>query len=77
VLFGRFAERRVVWRDLLDRGVLVREVGPPDWLRVSVGTPQEMTAFRMALAGVLAERPPNPTVPNPTVPNPTAKEVTR
>jgi histidinol-phosphate aminotransferase len=62
VLFGRFAERRVVWRELLDRGVLVREVGPPDWLRVSVGTPQEMAAFRMALAGVLAEQPPNPTV---------------
>ena len=35
------------------RGVLVREVGPPGWLRVSIGTPGEMSAFRDALAGVL------------------------
>jgi len=33
--------------------VLVREVGPPGWLRVSIGTPAEMTAFRDALAEVL------------------------
>ncbi|MGH3276439.1 MAG: histidinol-phosphate transaminase [Streptosporangiaceae bacterium] len=57
VLFGRFAERRVIWQELLDRGVLVRETGPPGWLRVSVGTPAEMTAFRIALAGVLAGHP--------------------
>ncbi len=42
VLFGRFADRRAVWQELLDRGVLIREVGPPEWLRVSVGTPEEM-----------------------------------
>jgi histidinol-phosphate aminotransferase len=29
--------------------VLIREVGPPEWLRVSVGTPDEMAAFRAAL----------------------------
>ena len=52
VLFGRFADRRAVWQRLLDRGVLVREVGPPEWLRVSVGTPAEMTAFRTALKEV-------------------------
>jgi histidinol-phosphate aminotransferase len=57
VLFGRFAQRRVIWRELLDRGVLIREVGPPEWLRVSIGTPEEMAAFRTALAGVLAEHP--------------------
>jgi histidinol-phosphate aminotransferase len=57
VLFGRFAQRRVIWRELLDRGVLIREIGPPEWLRVSVGTPAEMTAFRRALAGVLADQP--------------------
>jgi len=49
VLFGRFADRRGVWEKMLDRGVLIREVGPPDWLRVSVGTPEEMAAFRTAL----------------------------
>jgi histidinol-phosphate aminotransferase len=41
-----------VWQRLLDRGVLIREVGPPEWLRVSVGTPAEMAAFRAALTGV-------------------------
>src|ERR1700722_6818596 len=57
VLFGRFADRRAVWQGLLARGVLVREFGPPDWLRVSVGTPEDMAAFRAALAAVLAELP--------------------
>jgi histidinol-phosphate aminotransferase len=57
VLFGKFAERRVIWQELLDRGVLIREVGPPDWLRVTIGTPEEMTAFRAALTAVLAEQP--------------------
>jgi histidinol-phosphate aminotransferase len=54
VLFGEFRDRRAVWQGLLDRGVLVREVGPPRWLRVTVGTPEEMTAFRNAL-GEIAE----------------------
>lgn len=53
VLFGRFADRHAVWQALLDRGVLIREVGPPGWLRVSAGTPQEMTAFKQALDEVL------------------------
>jgi histidinol-phosphate aminotransferase len=54
VLFGEFDSRRAVWEGLLDRGVLVREVGPPRWLRVTVGTPEEMTAFRNALEEVLS-----------------------
>jgi histidinol-phosphate aminotransferase len=49
VLFGLFDDRRAVWQAMLDRGVLIREVGPPRWLRVSVGTPAEMAAFRDAL----------------------------
>jgi histidinol-phosphate aminotransferase len=53
VLFGQFDSRRDVWQGLLDRGVLVREVGPPRWLRVTVGTPEEMAAFRSALDEVL------------------------
>jgi histidinol-phosphate aminotransferase len=53
VLFGEFGDRRAVWQGLLDRGVLVREVGPPRWLRVTVGTPEEMAAFRTALDEVL------------------------
>jgi histidinol-phosphate aminotransferase len=54
VLFGRFADSRAVWQAVLDRGVLVREVGPPGWLRVSIGTADEMAAFAAALTGVLA-----------------------
>jgi histidinol-phosphate aminotransferase len=55
VLFGRFADRHAVWQGLLDRGVLIRETGPEGWLRVSVGTPQEMVAFQAALVAVLAD----------------------
>jgi histidinol-phosphate aminotransferase len=57
VLFGKFADRHAVWQALLDRGVLIRETGPAPWLRVSVGTPEEMTAFREALDEVLDEMP--------------------
>jgi histidinol-phosphate aminotransferase len=53
VLFGVFEDRHAVWQGLLDRGVLIREVGPEGWLRVSVGTPQETAAFRAALVEVV------------------------
>ncbi len=56
VLFGTFADRHAVWQGLLDRGVLIREVGPSGWLRVSVGTPEEMGAFREALVHVTEEQ---------------------
>ena len=55
VLFGTFEDRHAVWQGLLDRGVLIREVGPDGWLRVSIGTPEEMKAFRAALVDVLRE----------------------
>ena len=54
VLFGEFADRHAVWQGLLDRGVLIRESGPAPWLRVSIGTPDEMAAFRDALVEVAA-----------------------
>ena len=54
VLFGTFADRRAGWQGLVDRGVLIRQVGPPRWLRVSIGARQEMAAFRAALDAVLA-----------------------
>jgi histidinol-phosphate aminotransferase len=52
VLFGMFGDRHAVWQGLLDRGVLIRETGPDGWLRVSIGTAEEMTAFRAALMEV-------------------------
>jgi histidinol-phosphate aminotransferase len=54
VLFGQFDDRRAVWQGLLDQGVLIRETGPDGWLRVSIGTADEMAAFRTALKAVLA-----------------------
>ncbi|MGO8961642.1 MAG: histidinol-phosphate transaminase [Streptosporangiaceae bacterium] len=57
VLFGRFTDRHAVWQELLDRGVLIRETGPPGWLRVSVGTSAEMATFRSEMARVLSARP--------------------
>ena len=56
-LFGVFADRHAVWQGLLDRGVLIREVGPDGWLRVSIGTPAEMARFRETLLDVTKGRP--------------------
>src|SRR5262245_102039 len=55
VLFGGFGDSGAVWQGLLDHGVLVRETGPPGWLRVSIGTPAETVAFRAALTEVLGD----------------------
>lgn len=54
VLFGCFGDSHAVWQGLLERGVLIREVGPAGWLRVSIGTEPEMTIFKRALTEVLA-----------------------
>jgi histidinol-phosphate aminotransferase len=56
VLFGVFGDRHAVWQGLLDRGVLVREVGPDGWLRVSIGTPDEMKSFTLSLTQVMEEK---------------------
>lgn len=55
-LFGTFGDRHAVWQGLLDRGVLIREVGPDGWLRVSIGTPDEMMAFKQAMTEVMEEQ---------------------
>lgn len=56
VLFGGLGEQQPVWRALVDRGVLVRDVGIAGWLRVSAGTPAETDAFLTALDDVLKEQ---------------------
>jgi histidinol-phosphate aminotransferase len=53
VLFGTFDDRHAVWQGLLDRGVLIRETGPPGWLRVSIGRPDEMAEFLNAVRQVV------------------------
>ena len=52
VLFGRFTDAPRAWRALLDRGVLVRDVGIAGHLRVTVGTPEENDAFLEAATAV-------------------------
>jgi histidinol-phosphate aminotransferase len=54
-LFGTFRDRHAVWQGLLDRGVLIRETGPDGWLRVSIGTADEMQTFKEALTQVMEE----------------------
>ena len=50
---GTFTNRQAVFDALLDRGVLIRVVGPDGWLRVCMGTDEEMSRFRSALTEVL------------------------
>jgi histidinol-phosphate aminotransferase len=52
VLFGPFADSAAAWQALLDRGVLVRDVGLAGWLRVTAGTTEETDAFLTALGEV-------------------------
>jgi histidinol-phosphate aminotransferase len=51
-LFGLFEDRDAIFDGLLERGVLIRVTGPEGYLRVSIGTPQEMARFRAALLEV-------------------------
>ncbi len=58
VQFGRFEDAHTVWRQILDRGVLVRDNGVPGWLRVTAGTPEENDAFLDAVREVKKEQRP-------------------
>lgn len=49
VLFGGVADPPAVFEALLERGVLIRDVGIPQHLRVTAGTETETTAFLEAL----------------------------
>ena len=66
VLFGGLADAARTWEALLERGVLVRDVGIAHHLRVTAGTPEETTAFLDALADLPedhrcpADRPASP-----------------
>ena len=50
---GHFDKREAIFDELLKRGVLIRVVGPDGWLRVCMGTDEEMETFRNALVEVL------------------------
>jgi len=56
LLFGGFNQPAdQIWRKLLDRGILIRDVGLLGQLRVTIGTAAENQAFLTALTEVLAE----------------------
>ncbi|WP_345803499.1 histidinol-phosphate transaminase [Microbacterium sp. AZCO] len=52
VLFGGVDDPAATWQALYDRGVLIRDVGIPNHLRVTAGTEAETTAFLDALASI-------------------------
>lgn len=57
VLFSGVADPALLWQRLVDRGVLIRDVGIPGSLRVNAGTPEETTAFLTAVEDVLSAHP--------------------
>jgi histidinol-phosphate aminotransferase len=52
VLFGGVPDPHATFEALLERGVLIRDIGIPNHLRVTAGTEQETTAFLDALAAL-------------------------
>jgi histidinol-phosphate aminotransferase len=48
VLFGEFGDAAAAWQHYLEDGVLIRDVGIPGHLRVTIGLPAENDAFLSA-----------------------------
>jgi histidinol-phosphate aminotransferase len=55
VLFGEFGDASAAWRRYLDHDVLIRDVGIPGYLRVTVGLAHENDAFLTASQKVSAD----------------------
>lgn len=63
ILFGGFKEVTAIsgwssdqlWRELLDRGVLIRDVGIKGFLRVTVGLPEENRRFTTVLRQIISK----------------------
>ena len=53
--FGGLPDEKATWQALLDRGILVRDVGIRHHLRVTAGTPEETTRFLAAMAELATE----------------------
>ena len=54
LLFGLFTDAAEAWEHYLADGVLIRDVGIPGYLRVTIGLPEENDAFLAASAKVAA-----------------------
>jgi histidinol-phosphate aminotransferase len=52
VLLGPLRDPAQAWQRLLSRGILVRDVGLDRWLRITVGTPEQMAALTAALTDI-------------------------
>ncbi len=57
VLFGGIANPAELWQKLLDRGILIRDIGIPHHARVNAGTEAETTAFLSAIGDIVADDP--------------------
>ncbi len=53
LMFGPLEDPHEVWEELVNKGVLIREIPPTDYLRVTVGTPAENKTFKTALEEAL------------------------
>ena len=60
VLFGEFADAPAAWQHYLDDGVLIRDVGIPGFLRVTIGLAHENDAFLTASQRLAATHPAQP-----------------
>lgn len=56
VLFSTPTDQSLVWQELLNAGVLVRDVGLAGWLRVTAGTESQTTTFLTALTRIVHEQ---------------------
>jgi histidinol-phosphate aminotransferase len=55
VLFGGLTDPEAIFEKLLERGILIRNVGLPGTLRVTAGTEVETSAFLRAMRQLLAD----------------------
>ncbi|NOQ57163.1 histidinol-phosphate transaminase [Mycolicibacterium fortuitum] len=54
VLFGDFIDAPATWQRYLDKGILIRDVGIPGFLRTTIGLAEENDAFLAASADLAA-----------------------
>lgn len=55
IFFGGFEDQHAAWQQFLDRGVLIRDVGVPGYLRVTIGLPEENDAFLQAAEAIVGK----------------------